>query len=85
MAEYEALDEDPQHAIWTSYFNHIIVTFDKLIETQAKNEESIIMEWIVDEWENEDFGYNIPLIHILEPFTSMVKDIILQIINLIFF
>jgi hypothetical protein len=71
MAEYEALDEDPQHAIWTSYFNHIIVTFDKLIETQAKNEESIIMEWIVDEWENEDFGYNIPLIHILEPFTSM--------------
>jgi hypothetical protein len=70
MAEYTARDEAPQKEMWTSYFRHIIVTFDQLIRTQAEDEKSIIIEWIVDEWENEDDGYNIPLRHTLEPFTS---------------
>lgn len=73
MAEYTARDEAPQKEIWTSYFRHIIVKFDQLIRTQAEDEKSIIIEWIVDEWENEDDGYNIPLRHTLEPFTSTVK------------
>jgi hypothetical protein len=70
IAAYDALYEDPQKDIWTSYLRHMIITFPKLLSTQAKNEESIIIEWIVDEWENEEYGYNMPLTLILEPFTS---------------
>jgi hypothetical protein len=72
IAAYDALYEDPQKDIWTSYLRHMIITFPKLLSTQAKNEESIIIEWIVDEWENEEYGYNLPLTLILEPFTSKV-------------